>query len=186
LLAEGDYSLPGVVQGKLKFINNWSDLISNKEKIEPDDIVVTYIALNYWSHYLTQFKGLITKQGCPTSHPILLCRERKVPCLIGMGNDFEKLILYANQVVTLDGYNRKVYAGKVKLKEAEYQDLIKQFQAVEVREWKNFKSRVFELNKGGHLEYIDSKYWLKAPTYPHKKTISMYSFKKNRESSITN
>lgn len=171
VIASGDYSVPGTVQGKLKFIDNWEDLANKKVTIEPNDIVLTYIAVNYWSHYLTQFKGLITKQGGPTTHPILLCRERGVPCLIGIGEDFENLRKYSGKTVTLDAVSRKVYEGAVPIKTADPSQLLEVFQPVQIREWKKFSERIFELKKGGHIFESEGRYWLKQPTYPLKKLL---------------
>ena len=166
VISRGDYSVPGVVHGRLKWIDKWEDLANKTIKIEPDDIVVTYVVINFWSHYLTQFKGLITKQGGPTTHPILLCRERNVPCLIGIGDDFERLRAYSGKMVTLDGVGRAVYEGEVALKETSSVQMREGFEVVRVRPWKGFTDRVFELTKGGYAVSLDGKYWLRQPTFP--------------------
>lgn len=165
ILARGDYSVPGVVHGRLKWIDRWEDLANKTITIEPDDIVVAYVVINYWSHYLTQFKGLITKQGGPTSHPMLLCRERKVPCLIGIGDDFERLRECSGKTVTLDGVGRVIYEGEVALKEVSSVQINSGFDPVQVRPWKKFADRVFELTKAGYVVSFDGKYWLRQPTF---------------------
>lgn len=178
IIASGEYSVPGVTYGRLKFIEKWEELAKKTESIQMDEIVVAYVALNYWSHYLTQFKGLITKQGGPTSHPILLCRERQVPCLIGIGEDFENLRKYNGQEVTLDGISRVVYAGKVALKEASPADLAKSFETVEIRPWPSFEKRKTELMKANFLFEEEGKFWLKNPTHPLRKLFQEIHLKR--------
>lgn len=169
VIARGHYSVPGIVSGVLKFVESWEDLAKKKVKIDPDDIVLAYISSSTWSHYLTQFGGLITKQGGPTAHPILLCRERGVPSIVGIEDDFEALRKFAGQVVTLDGINRTIYSGKVKLKEASIEDLSKPFETVAVKEWPSAKKREIELQKSGALIFSEGENWLKSPLHPLKR-----------------
>ena len=118
IIANGRFSVPGIAVGKVKIIPSWQDLADGRIVIEPDDIVVTYVSTNYWSQYMTNFKGMITQEGGPTSHPILLCRERKVPCVIGIPQEaFVKLTEYDGRDITIDGINQIIYEGKINSKQ---------------------------------------------------------------------
>lgn len=165
VIGSGVHSVPGVVHGVLKFIEKWEDLAQKTVKLNPGDIVVTYVSTNNWSHYLTNFGGLITKHGGPSSHPILLCRERKVPCLVGVDETFEKLKLYSGKEITLDGFNRVIYEGKVELKKASASDLLKAFDPVKVKELPSTESEIQALIKAKMVIEQDGKYWRKTPTY---------------------
>ena len=136
LIAKGRFSVPGVACGKVKVIPSWEDLAEGQIVIEPDDIAVTYVSTNYWSQYMTNFKGMITQEGGPTSHPILLCRERKVPCVIGLTQEaFKNLTEYDGKYVTIDGINQLIYEGEVKLKAASPEDFNSQFEIAKEEEF---------------------------------------------------
>ena len=51
-------------------------------------------------------------EGSPTAHPMLIGRERNMPCVIGCPNVIERLRFYDGEWVTLDGLGKKVYLGK--------------------------------------------------------------------------
>ncbi len=171
ILAKGNYSVPGTINGKLKVIHSFESLEKEEITIDPEDIVVTYVSTNKWSQYMTNFKGMITQEGGPTSHPILLCRERKVPCVIGMDpHVFKHLLSFNNQEVTLDGLNQIIYLGKIPLKKCTYQDLSSRFQPYEeeilpsreqqIENFKNYNVLISEFRDGKEL------FWQKKPAYP--------------------
>src|SRR5690606_30667786 len=122
-LAEGLYSIPGVTSGKLLFIKSLDALANGEIKPTHNDIVVSYVTTNTWSQYLANIKGLITREGSPSSHSILLAREKKIPCVIGIHENFENLVKMNGQIVTIDGINRIIYEGKVPTKNAKAEDL---------------------------------------------------------------
>ena len=76
IILRGKYALIGAVHGKIKLIKHFEDLVSEKVKIEPDDIVVAVKTGNYWNQFLKQLRGIITVEGSPTAHPMLIGRER--------------------------------------------------------------------------------------------------------------
>lgn len=176
LLAKGRFSVPGVTWGKVKVIPSWQDLADGKLVIEPDDIVVTYVSTNTWTQYMTKFKGMITQEGGPTSHPMLLCRERKVPCVIGIPPSiFQMLLNYDGQYITIDGINQKIYEGKVQFKMATPEDFFVQFEVKKeypllsredhIKELASYDLLIIE-NKNGK-EVI----WQKKPNYPLDKIL---------------
>jgi|GEM_PF-1790973 len=170
IIAHGRYSVPGTTCGKVKVVPSWNDLSSGKIIIEPDDIVVTRLSSNYWTQYMTKFKGMITQEGGPTSHPILLSREQGVPCVIGFsGEDFEKFIACDGQYVTLDGINRVVYKGQVTLKKASPEDFSTQFEVVKPEEVPSFAEltqKVTQCNRVFVIKNEKSKdFWIKSPIY---------------------
>lgn len=171
VLAKGNYSVSGTINGKLKVIPSFEALERGEITIDPEDIVVTYVSTNKWSQYMTNFKGMITQEGGPTSHPILLCRERKVPCVIGIDPDvFKHLLSFNKHEVTLDGLNQVIYLGKIPLKKCSYQDLSSRFHPPEeevlpsreqqIENFKNYNVLISEFQDGKEL------LWQKKPAYP--------------------
>jgi len=165
MLAKGLYSVPGVASGRLVFVSSWADL-SGKIKLSSDDIVLAYVTTNTWSQYLVNIRGLITKEGSPSSHPILLSREKKVPCVIGIDDTFEKLLSSNGAIVTIDGLNKVIYEGVVARKEASAQDLAQQFAPIQLRKWPNTIESLPHLLHNKMVVAHEGKYWRRTPTYP--------------------
>lgn len=168
IIGKGRFSVPGVAWGKVKVISTWKDLADGNVVIEPEDIAVTHVSSNSWSQYMTAFKGMITEEGGPTSHPILLCRERRVPCVIGIASEvFEKLVRYDGQYVTIDGINQTIYEGKVQFTTASPEDFSSQFEVVKEEKFASFDDLAQELLKFGLLKVEEQNgqkvYWQKKP-----------------------
>ena len=165
-LAKGRYSVPGAAVGNIKFIPSFEDLASGRIVIEPSDIVVTYVSTNKWTQFMTHFKGMITQEGGPTSHPILLCRERKVPCVIGIQPDaFSKLIQLNGTLITLDGLNQNIYVGEMPLKQASKEDFKSRFDVIRPEVIGSFEEQIQSFKDYNLLIVDEGSYWQKKPTY---------------------
>ena len=178
-LARGLYSVPGVTTGRLVFVSSWNDLASGKIKLTKDDIVLAYVTTNTWSQYLSNIKGLITREGSPSSHPILLSREKRIPCVIGIDDTFENLVAKQGSVVTVDGMNKVIYEGEVAKKEANTADLMKQFEPIQLREWPDLEKSLPHLLYNKMAVQHEGKYWRRTPTYPlvgFQKELNMLRF----------
>lgn len=178
-IASGLYSVPGVKQGRILFVNSLDDLSNGKICPTQDDIVLAYVTTNVWSQYLTHVQGLITREGGPSSHPILLAREKNIPCVIGIQNAFEDLIDYNRKVVTIDGFNQVIYEGSVPTREARKEDFFQQFESITVREWPNIKNSLIHLLHNKMVVEEEGKYWRRTPLYPvagFQKEINMRRF----------
>lgn len=165
VLAKGLYSISGVAVGRLNFIKAWEDLANGRIKLTKDDIALAYVTTNIWTQFLSNIKGLITREGSPTSHPILLSREKNIPCIVGILQDFEVLIALDGQIVTLDGLNKVIYEGAVPLKEANTTDLVKQFEPIRLREWPKIEEALPHLLHNKMVVEHEGKYWRRTPTY---------------------
>lgn len=130
-LANGKYSVGGVSSGRIKVVKNFSQLESGELTVEPDDIIVAHQTRNQWSQFFTNFAGIVTMEGNPTAHPMLIARERGVPCVIGVGDAVNQLLPYDGQRVTIDGFRKKVYLGDVKLAEIPLGKVSEMFQVVQ-------------------------------------------------------
>ena len=131
IILRGKYALIGAVHGKIKLIKNFEDLVSEKVIIEPDDIIVAVKTGNYWNQFLKHLKGIITVEGSPTAHPMLIGRERNIPCVIGCPNALERLECFDGKWVTLDGLKKAIFIGKQPLVHASHDELKHRFNVVE-------------------------------------------------------
>lgn len=112
-LARGEHSVFGVSTGKILIVNHFDDLVNGLVKISKDDIVVANRTENEWTQFFVDFSGIITTEGSPTSHPMLIAREKGVPCLVGVSDAVRALSPYNGVEVTLDGTRKALYLGKL-------------------------------------------------------------------------
>lgn len=168
VIAKGHFSVAGVAAGRLVFIQSLEQLQTGEIVLQPEDIALAFVTTNVWSQYLGHIKGLITREGSPSSHPILLSREKQIPCVIGINENFDQLLHYSGQTVTVDGFNKCIYVGEAKTKKAEQADLLKQFEPVKVREWPDLNSALPHLLHNKMAVEHEGKYWRRTPTYPVK------------------
>jgi phosphohistidine swiveling domain-containing protein len=108
-------------------VDRFEDLVEGKLKIEEEDIVVAVKTGNYWNQFLTALRAIVTVEGSPTAHPMLIGRERNIPCVIGCPDALNILRPFDRQWVTLDGLRRRVYAGRLPLIEASSEALQARF-----------------------------------------------------------
>jgi len=165
-IGRGHFSVAGVATGRLVFIESLEALETGEIVLQPQDIALAYITTNVWSQYLGHIKGLVTREGSPASHPILLSREKQIPCVIGIADDFEQLIAYSDQIVTIDGFNKCIYEGDVKTKSASQDDLLKQFESVSIRQWPELAASLPHLLHNKMAVESEGLYWRRTPTYP--------------------
>ena len=61
------------------------------------------------SKFTPAIKGVVTRDGGPTSHTAIVCRQLRIPAVVGCG-DISKL--KSKQMITLDPAKNSVYLGK--------------------------------------------------------------------------
>jgi len=159
-IATGKHSVFGVKHGKIKIIEDFHDLESGKIQIEADDIVVTARTENQWTQYLSQFSGIITIEGNPTSHPVLISRERKVPCLVGVADAVKKFKEFDGQWVTLDGFRNCVYLDKLPLKSISMDKVNAAFNVVQEEQLQEESSMIRDLFTKGFMIEAQGKNWI--------------------------
>lgn len=165
-IASGLFSTPGISIGKLLYIKALSQLESGEITVSPGEIVLAHITQNSWTHHLRSAAGIITKEGSPSSHPMLLARERKIPCVIGIRDNFEDLILHNGKIVTLDGNNQVIYAAPMQTRKATQEEILGQFSIGKIRQWTPLSTaREYLLHNKIAVE-DGGKIWRKTPTFP--------------------
>ncbi len=166
VIAKGHFSVAGVASGRLVFVESLDQLEKGEIILDSQDIVLAYVTTNVWSQYLGNIRGLITREGSPSSHPILLSREKHIPCVIGVVDLFEQLITRSGQIVTIDGFNKCIYLGNIDTKKANPSDLLGQFESVSVRDWPDLSTTLPHLLHNQMAVEYEQKYWRRTPTYP--------------------
>ena len=133
LLVRGQYSLLGASYGRLKVIRDFEALAAGEYTIEADDIVVTAKTSNYWNQYLTSLKGIVTVEGSPTAHPMLIGRERNLCVICGCPADsLDRLEALQGEWVTIDGLTKRVMLGRLPLHAAQQDEFQSSFEKVKV------------------------------------------------------
>lgn len=161
-ILKGLYSVTGAATGKAKIIKDFNALPSGEASIGPEDIVVAHRIANYWGPYLTKFAAVVTEEGAPTSHPMLICRERNIPCVIGVRNAVEILSEFEGRPITVDGIKKAVYLGKAPFKKGDI-DNKAALQIVPVETLPDEEPIIKELLKSKRLIRRENAFWLASP-----------------------
>jgi phosphohistidine swiveling domain-containing protein len=150
-VVKANYSLIGAVTGKCKVIWNFEDLVEGKVKIEEEDILVTAKTSNYWNQYLTTLRGIVTVDGSPTAHPMLIGRERNLVVLCGIPDLMERCRYLDGKTITIDGLTKWLYNGSIKLNNATMEELEGQFVKQKIVKPKNDDESIKFLRDYGRL-----------------------------------
>ena len=98
---------PGIGIGKVKIVKTMEDL----QKITTGDILVTEMTNPDMVVTMQKSAAIITDEGGLTAHAAIVSREMGIPCVVGTREATQKL--HDGEIVTVDGFNGKVYLGKV-------------------------------------------------------------------------
>ena len=77
--AKGEVAFKGVTTGTARVVNLQKDL----EKIQDGDILITQITAPCFVPFLKKVKAIVADEGGIASHPAILARELKIPCIVG-------------------------------------------------------------------------------------------------------
>jgi phosphohistidine swiveling domain-containing protein len=160
IVATGKHAVFGVKCGRIKIIEDFHSLERGDIKIDPTDIVVSTRTENEWTQYLTMFSGIITTEGNPTSHPVLISREKNVPCLVGVANAINRFKDFDGQWVTLDGFRKCVYLGKLPLKRVNLNEVKDVFAVLEEEKLQPEEEMLKDLVAKGFMREEDGKKWI--------------------------
>jgi pyruvate,water dikinase len=109
---------PGVASGTVKVVHNLNDLT----KVQKGDILVTEMTNPDMVVDMQKAAGIITDEGGVTSHAAIVSREMGIPAVVGTGKATQNL--HDGEIVTVDGNNGRVYAGKGETKLAEIKQIV--------------------------------------------------------------
>ena len=98
---------PGRVSGRVRVLSGPEE----GAKLEAGEILVAAMTSPDWVPFLRRAAGLVTNGGGMTCHAAIVARELRIPCVVG--TRVATKLLREGEVVTLDGKEGKVYAGRL-------------------------------------------------------------------------
>ncbi len=98
---------PGIGSGKVKIVHKIEDL----EKVLSGDVLVTEMTNPDMVVTMQRCSAIVTDEGGITAHAAIVSREMGIPAVVGTEEATKKL--KEGEIVTVDGFAGKVYAGKV-------------------------------------------------------------------------
>jgi len=161
IIARGIHSVLGVATGNIKIIESFQDLVSRKIRIEKDDIVVTNRSENEWTQFFVEFKGIVATDGSPTSHPMLIAREKGVPSLVGVPRAVDSLRMYNGCKATIDGIRQCLYLGHAPLVEKPISTISRLFEVVQPMKIRSEEDMLAELISKGRIIIEDGEKWMR-------------------------
>jgi len=96
---EGQTSFPGIVKGRVKIVNEKSDI----EKVNKGDVLVSIATNPELIVAMKKAAAFVTDRGGITCHAAIMSRELKIPCIIGTG--IATSVLKDNDEVEVDANN---------------------------------------------------------------------------------
>ena len=107
IILSGIPASPGISSGKVKIVDGLEDL----QKIETGDVLVTKMTNPDMVVTMQKSSAIVTDEGGMTAHAAIVSREMGIPCIVGTQQ--ATTILKDGEIITVDGFNGKVYRGKV-------------------------------------------------------------------------
>lgn len=98
---------PGIAVGPARIVPDASQI----DKVKDGDILVAAMTTPDFVPAMKRAAAIVTDRGGRTAHAAIVSRELGIPCVVG--TETATKTLSDGQVVTVDGYEGKVYNGKV-------------------------------------------------------------------------
>jgi len=108
IILSGLAASPGIASGKVKIVKTMADL----KKVKTGDVLVTEMTNPDMVVTMQKASAIVTDEGGLTAHAAIVSREMGIPCVVGTGNATQTL--REEQIVSVDGFNGKVYSGATK------------------------------------------------------------------------
>ncbi len=109
VLLSGAPASPGIASGPVKIVPDPSQI----DKVLEGDILVAEMTTPDFVPAMKRAAAIVTDRGGRTAHAAIVSRELGIPCIVG--SEKATAILKDGQVITVDGSNGKVYAGKIEV-----------------------------------------------------------------------
>lgn len=104
-ILEGLGASPGVASGPVKILHRVSEL----DKVKEGDILVAVMTNPDFVPAMKRAAAIVTDEGGKTSHAAIVSRELGIPAVVGCSTATK--LLANNEVITVDGYEGKIYEG---------------------------------------------------------------------------
>ncbi len=107
VLLTGVAACPGIASGLARLIPSPSQI----HKLKQGEILVAEMTTPDYVPAMKKAAAIITDRGGRTAHAAIVSRELGIPCVVGTSTATETLT--DGELVTVDGFNGKVYQGQV-------------------------------------------------------------------------
>ncbi len=107
VFAQGEAASPGIISGKAKIIRGEEDVYN----VEMGDVIIAKTALNTINQVIDMAGGVIIEEGGISSDVASLCRQLSKPCITGVPE--ATTLIKDNQIITINGFSGKIFAGTV-------------------------------------------------------------------------
>jgi pyruvate, water dikinase len=111
-ILKGAPASPGVASGPVKIVHDASQIDIVKE----GDVLVADMTTPDFVPAMKRAVAIVTDRGGRTAHAAIVSRELGIPCVVGTENGTS--VLKNGQIVTVDGTNGNIYAGKIQIASA--------------------------------------------------------------------
>jgi pyruvate,water dikinase len=98
---------PGIAAGQTRIVVDPSEIV----KLKGGEVLVAEMTTPDFVPAMKRAAAIVTDRGGRTCHAAIVSRELGLPCVVGT-SDATK-VLEENQLVTVDGFQGKVYQGRV-------------------------------------------------------------------------
>ncbi len=105
IILDGTPASPGYASGKVKIIHTAKEI----NLVEPGEVLVTEMTNPDFVPAMRKASAIITNEGGVTSHAAIVSRELGIPAIVG--TESATSMLRTGEVVTVNGYQGKIYAG---------------------------------------------------------------------------
>ena len=107
VIIDGLGASPGIAHGPVRIIKSPKEI----SKVKDGDVLVAVMTNPDFVPAMRRAAAILTDEGGKTSHAAIVSRELGVPAIVGSGNATK--ILKENEMITIDGFEGKVYEGDV-------------------------------------------------------------------------
>lgn len=109
VLLSGAPASPGVASGPVKIVPDPSQI----DKVLEGDVLVAEMTTPDFVPAMKRASAIVTDRGGRTAHAAIVSRELGIPCVVG--SETATTSLKDGQVITVDGSNGNVYAGRIEI-----------------------------------------------------------------------
>lgn len=89
----------------------WVETLADLKEFPEGAVLISHRDSSQFVQVMHRAAAIVTEVGSPTSHMATLCRELRVPCLVGVAEIMAKV---ANgEEITVDAEDRRIYRGRV-------------------------------------------------------------------------
>ncbi len=107
VLLSGAAASPGIASGPARILSDASEI----DRVKEGDILVAEITTPDFVPAMKRAVAILTERGGRTAHAAIVSRELGIPCVVGAKGAITTIT--DGQIITVDGWHGKVYAGKM-------------------------------------------------------------------------